>query len=97
MDPDATLNEIRELCKSYFDPPEGPQTLADKFNALDAWLTSGGFLPSSWDLSIPRTMPPREPETHETIWCERCAKGEHNFVKDNDGKIYCLCCSVERT
>lgn len=90
MDPDATLNEIREL---FADAPEGSP--ADKFNALDAWLSSGGFLPRSWDLSIARTVPPREHETHETIWCDRCAKGEHNFVTYN-GDSYCLCCSVKR-
>ena len=94
MDPDATLNEIRELFDSYAEDDIDISAVANKFDALDAWLSSGGFLPRSWDLSVTRTVPSTRP--HETIWCDRCAKGEHNFVKADNGKIYCLCCSVKR-
>lgn len=47
MDPNVTLNEMRELCKSLGD--DNYSILVEKFEALDGWLCSGGFLPKDWD------------------------------------------------
>ena len=94
MDPDATLNEIRELIVDFNDTSKSLasrnislETMAEKFQALDTWLNSGGFLPRSWDLSVKRGV------DHEEIWCGRCDRdNEHNFV---NGK--CLCCGKEKS
>jgi len=91
MDPDATLNEIRELIVDFNDTSKSLasrnislEAMAEKFQALDDWLNSGGFLPRSWDLSVAIA-------DHEEIWCNRCDRdNEHNFV---DGK--CLCCGKD--
>ncbi len=44
MDPDVTLAEIRHLLFNEFDL----YTLQLKFEALDDWLSAGGFLPEDW-------------------------------------------------
>jgi hypothetical protein len=55
MDPTATLARIRDLLKQIQDPNEGPATramladeLAELVDALDQWLSSGGFPPQDW-------------------------------------------------
>lgn len=42
MDPNATLNALRELLAG--DDGE----VAETFAALDEWLSNGGFLPDDW-------------------------------------------------
>lgn len=96
MDPDTTLNEIRELCedpdRDYFE------IMVEKFQALDAWLSSGGFLPRSWDLAIGRINPKAIEGNHEEIWCERCAKGNHYFFDQNGRPVEnCNCCGKEKS
>ena len=44
MDPNATLAEIRHLVDTGADHDE----LRTAVNALDHWLTAGGFLPDAW-------------------------------------------------
>lgn len=52
MDPNATLTRIRELVNTIVT--EGPyetgyeQELAEAVNALDDWLSKGGFKPAAW-------------------------------------------------
>lgn len=52
MDPDENLMEIRTLvAKAHKDGRlSGPDSLrlADLVDALDGWLTGGGFLPKEW-------------------------------------------------
>ena len=55
MDPNETLRLIREsLAVVTSDQPEDSEfncavnDLADGFEALDGWLTRGGFLPADW-------------------------------------------------
>lgn len=56
MDPDVTLADIRALCA---DMPDSETTsaadmgahlaaLIDSVEALDEWLSRGGFLPAAW-------------------------------------------------
>ena len=51
MDPDATLKEIRELLEIWkveaFHAEE-VERLAELVEALDEWLSKGGFLPKAW-------------------------------------------------
>ena len=54
MDPNATLERIRELVDILMeeedrgeDDPHG-QALAGHVQTLDEWLSSGGFLPKEW-------------------------------------------------
>jgi len=53
MDPDALLEELRELAQEAFDHGEDPVVLADtfatKFSELDEWLSKGKDLPEDWD------------------------------------------------
>lgn len=45
MDPNATLAAIREITgrDEHADPE-----LAELVDALDQWLSKGGFLPAAW-------------------------------------------------
>lgn len=45
MDPDACLADLRQLCASL---TASADEIAEKFAALDDWITRGGFLPYSW-------------------------------------------------
>jgi hypothetical protein len=49
MDPDKTLQELRELATSS---DRGSEARSERFseliNALDDWLSTGGFLPEAW-------------------------------------------------
>lgn len=61
MDPDATLNEIRELINKETpfkeDKWDYMVDAIEKFKGLDYWLTAksrggmGGHHPSDWDIS----------------------------------------------
>lgn len=50
LDPDETLNRLRELAKSshcvYTRDGEEAMQL---FTALDEWLSNAGFLPNDWE------------------------------------------------
>ena len=56
MDPDANLAEQRQIFKrmdfmdSYGEEPlrEGLTRLAELTQAMDGWLSGGGFLPKEW-------------------------------------------------
>lgn len=60
MDPNVTLAEIRALIRdlreAQDDGDEGSvadvgANLAEKTEALDQWVTGGGFLPEAWTLA----------------------------------------------
>lgn len=49
MDPNATLAILRVLVSSALDSDsDDARELAEHADALDAWLSRGGFLPSDW-------------------------------------------------
>lgn len=57
MDPNQTLQEIREFIVAYNTLPDRTpeyrfaellDDIATRFEALDGWLSTGGFLPDSW-------------------------------------------------
>lgn len=52
MDPNTTLDRIRELSRLILDDaPDTPQLadeLAGMCDALDTWLAKGGFPPRRW-------------------------------------------------
>ena len=55
MDPDETLKKLREAlelyCRRYRDKGTGlreADDMADAVEALDNWLSIGGFLPEDW-------------------------------------------------
>lgn len=59
MDPNANLEEIRELCsvigemQSPLDQHiiETSDRLVELLEAMDEWLSKGGFLPDAWKLA----------------------------------------------
>lgn len=60
MDPNATLRRMRQLTAAIHaaddaaDPhaaAEAATELAELFDALDKWLSRGGFRPSAWSAS----------------------------------------------
>lgn len=56
MDPNATLRRIRELTNREVTERltlDETQELRELFDALDGWITSGGFLPVAWNASHP--------------------------------------------
>lgn len=51
MDPNATLDQIRALVANLGSEDQitlEAQQLAEHFQAMDQWLTAGGFLPGDW-------------------------------------------------
>jgi hypothetical protein len=60
MDPNATLDRIRELVASINkndgldedDFQSMASELAEYVEALDEWISKGGFLPTAWQRSI---------------------------------------------
>jgi hypothetical protein len=59
MDPNATLREIRELLADPVPADSGLwgsrlERLAELVEALDGWLSKGGFLPDGWTVGGPR-------------------------------------------
>lgn len=53
MDPDAALVEAREAARIVLDGNdaealEAAVTLAERFQALDGWLSGGSFPPAEW-------------------------------------------------
>jgi hypothetical protein len=59
MDPDEALKQIREVVSKIrndetartLDAYAELETITDAFEALDDWLSSGGFLPKDWAYS----------------------------------------------
>ena len=58
MDPNATLNNLRQALASYWDLPSGftpaeeeaiVLDLTEAAQALDEWISRGGFLPTEWE------------------------------------------------
>jgi hypothetical protein len=51
MDPNAALKELRQLAgrfeKGEDEPGDGAR-MGELFDALDDWLSRGGFLPQGW-------------------------------------------------
>ena len=64
MDPNAALTEIRNLASQALEPsglePDEHERLAEVVEALDEWLSKGGFLPEPWER--PRQVPERTRE-----------------------------------
>lgn len=54
MDPDQVLSDLREIFRKLDDATdldvktELALEAAEKFNALDEWMTMGGFRPREW-------------------------------------------------
>ena len=58
MDPNETLRRLRALAATILGDHENPDgngvdqddaaALAEHVNALDEWITRGGFLPEPW-------------------------------------------------
>ncbi len=49
MDPNTALAELRALARRLVESDDADvATMADRFEALDGWLTTGGFLPGAW-------------------------------------------------
>lgn len=54
MDPNACLKELRELIEYFHNNDadsydyDDVHELVDKIDALDEWLSTGGFKPSDW-------------------------------------------------
>lgn len=57
MDPDITLDHIREIVANYIEGEKGTgiedsnydvENLSNLLRDLDDWLSKGGFLPTDW-------------------------------------------------
>ena len=59
MDPDETLRQLRAAVTAYryatsiAAATDAADRLAEHADALDHWLTTGGFLPSEWAVAGP--------------------------------------------
>lgn len=59
MDPDEALKKAREALSDHrngrlnaAEQADVLQELADAFEALDGWLSKGGFPPRAWDRNL---------------------------------------------
>lgn len=53
MDPDETLRWLRETFADGVEwDAETLDAVAERFRALDGWLSKGGFLPTAWRASV---------------------------------------------
>jgi hypothetical protein len=62
MDIDAALENMRGLMQEAFtgehDNPEALlENMAYQFDAIDTWLSAGGFLPRGWSWRDPKHTP----------------------------------------
>jgi len=55
MDPNATLKQLRDLLEKWYSTDHTPDQViellshvADRAQALDTWMSNGGFLPDAW-------------------------------------------------
>lgn len=55
MDPEETLRRLREMTAAHFagayrdeEAAANLNEMAEHFDALDGWLSKGGFLPLAW-------------------------------------------------
>lgn len=74
MDPDVCLERLRELIGELNDSgqkDDGGETymdlaaqVADGFQALDGWLSAGGFRPRAWAGATVVHVDPAEPIIH---------------------------------
>lgn len=59
MDPTAALHDLREAIRDaenpdqYTDREVAIEQVAASFEALDTWLSNGGFLPAEWQRETP--------------------------------------------
>lgn len=63
MDPNAALQQLRDLTSDVLRESDGApldvrRSLAEAFQALDSWLSTGGFLPAAWER---QPVAPRRP------------------------------------
>jgi hypothetical protein len=70
MDPNATLERMRELAREYHEAERWRETtladeLVDLIEGLDQWLSRGGFLPMAWAGAGNPTK--RRTRWHETL------------------------------
>ncbi|MDQ0923356.1 hypothetical protein QF038_001864 [Pseudarthrobacter sp. W1I19] len=45
MDPTETLRQLRQCIANE---PDNTERIIELFEALDTWITRGGFLPAQW-------------------------------------------------
>lgn len=49
MDPQATLDELRRIALEHLESDDSDLArMAELVEALDGWLSTGGFLPRDW-------------------------------------------------
>lgn len=58
MDPDKTLEDIREVCRLSYREAYDAQEALTLFRALDEYLSSGGALPRAWAEGGRESVPP---------------------------------------
>jgi hypothetical protein len=62
MDPNACLKEIRILTEAIVNGGDSDmincERLAELVEALDGWISKGGFLPADWQPKVERTPRP---------------------------------------
>jgi hypothetical protein len=85
MDPSETLQEIRELLLAHRTGNGYKGTLeevAERVEALDDWLSKGGYPPDEW---APPTASPKTPRgDRKRPTCESYA---HNTARSGDGTV----------
>lgn len=84
MDPNTALVEMREhagVCQTAKDGSDEEYdamvALAEKFEALDEWLSKGGFLPTAWQ---PKPEVTKVTPEAPTGWC--CYVNWNNFGRE---------------
>jgi hypothetical protein len=93
MDPNETLRELREAVSDYRDPMRrsgveyAAATVVEKFAALDAWLTQGGFLPDAWQRTLPETIHNMTPDELSDVRAYNAGRQAEATARYNAGQI----------
>lgn len=92
MDPNAALQDARDALFAARNAPEGGEgdnielsalrDLRDAFESLDEWLSSGGFLPRTWNPTEARM--PFWPDEEDDPSGETC-ENRHEIDRDDEG------------
>lgn len=53
MDPDKALDQLREMVNTHRRAGEPSDSFMETFEALDEWMSRGGYAPTAWNVGRP--------------------------------------------
>lgn len=79
MDPNEALQELREIIEQGIDI-DSADRVEELFQALDEWLSTGGFFPYAWEACYCSIMSGRK------FTCTTCVKKMESRIVELEGR-----------